>query len=106
MKGYAYVAACCVTKHGVIGLIRTLALETAKNGDVVVDTICPRYTETALTEGAIENITQKTSCFKDDTCNQLLRNNPQKRFIQPEDIANTVYHLSYLHVSGFPRSWK
>ena len=63
MKGYAYVAACCVTKHGVIGLTRELALETAKNGDVVVDTICPRYTETALTEGAIENITQKTSCF-------------------------------------------
>jgi len=48
VKGYAYVAACCVTKHGVIGLTRTLALETAKNGDVVVDTICPRYTETAL----------------------------------------------------------
>ena len=90
MKGSAYVAACCVTKHGVIGLTRTLALETAKNGDVVVDTICPGYTETALTEGAIENIAQKTGCFKDDTCNQLLRNNPQKRFIQPEYFANTV----------------
>jgi len=60
VKGYAYVAACCVTKHGVIGLTRTLTLETAKNGDVVVDTICPGYTETALTEGAIENIAQKT----------------------------------------------
>ena len=90
MKGYTYVAACSLTKHGVIGLTRELALETANNGDVVVDTICPRYTETVLTEGAIENITQKTSCFKDDTCNQLLRNNPQIRFIQPEDIANTV----------------
>ena len=90
MKGYAYVAACCVTKHGVIGLTSELDLETAKNGVVVVDTIYPRNTETSLTEGAIENITQKTSCFKDDTCNQLLRNNPQKRFIQPEDIANTV----------------
>ena len=51
---------------------------------------CPGYNETALTEGAIENISQKTICFKDDTCNQLLRNNPQKRFIQPEDIVNTV----------------
>ena len=90
MKGYAHVATCCVTKHGVIGLTRALALETVKNGDVVVDTICPRYTETALTEGAIENITQKTSCFKDDACNKLLRNSPQKLFIQPEDIANTV----------------
>ena len=90
MKGYAYVAACCATKHGVIGLTRALALETAKNGDVVVDTICPGYTETALTEGAIENIAQKSSFFKDDACNKLVRNSPQKRFIQPEDFANTV----------------
>ena len=90
MKGYAYVAACCATKHGVIGLTRTLSLETAKNGVVVVDAISQVYTETALTEGEIENIAQKTGCFKDDACNQLLRNNPQKRFIQPEDIANTV----------------
>ena len=37
-----------------------LALETAKNGIVIVDPICPENTETALTEGAIENITQKT----------------------------------------------
>ena len=90
MKGYAYVAACCATKHGVIGLTHALALEKAKNGVVVVDAICPGYTETALTDGAIENITQKTSCFKDDACNKLLRNSPLKRFIQPEDIANTV----------------
>ncbi len=60
MKGYAYVAACCATKHGVIGLTRALALETAKYCVVVVDAICPGYTETALTEGAIENIAQKT----------------------------------------------
>ena len=90
MKGYAYVAACCVTKHGVIGLTRALVLETVKNGVVDVDTVCPGYNETALTKGAIENITQKTSCFKDDACNKLQRNSPQKRFIQPEDIANTV----------------
>ena len=106
MKGYAYVAACCATKHGVIGLTRALALETAKNGVVVVDAICPGYTETALTEGAIENIAKKTGYFKDDACNQLLRNNPQKRFIKPEDIANTVYYLRYLQLSGFHRSWK
>ena len=85
---------------------RALALEPAKNGFVVVDVIFPWYTETALTEGAIENIAQKTGWFKDDACNQLLRNNPQKRFIQPEDIANTVYYLRYLQLSGFPRSRK
>ncbi|MEC7757523.1 MAG: hypothetical protein VX943_00545 [SAR324 cluster bacterium] len=89
-----------------IGLTHALALETAKNGVVIIDAIYPGYTETALTEGAIVNIAQKKSRFKDDACNQLLRNNPQKRFIKPEDIANTVYYLRYLQLSGFHRSWK
>ena len=106
MKGYAYVAACCVTKYGVIGLTRELALETAKNGVVVVDAIYPGYTETALTAGAIENIAQKTSCFKDDACKILLRNSPQKRFIQPEVIEKYRNYLRYLQESGFSRSWK
>ena len=60
MKSYAYVAACCATKHGVISLARTLALETTKNVVVVVDAICPGYTETVSTDGAIRNIAQKT----------------------------------------------
>jgi NAD(P)-dependent dehydrogenase (short-subunit alcohol dehydrogenase family) len=30
VKGYTYVAACCATKHGVIGLTRALALEQQK----------------------------------------------------------------------------
>ena len=90
MKGYTYVAACCVTKLWSDCLTSALVLETVKNGVVVVDTVCPGYNETALTEGAIENITQKTSCFKDDACNKLLRNSPYKRFIQSKDIANTV----------------
>ena len=64
MKGYPYVAACCATKHGVIGLTHALALQKAKNGVVVVDAICPGYTETALTEGAIENIAKKQAASK------------------------------------------
>ena len=64
MKGYAYVAACCVTKHGVIGLTSALVLETVKNGVVVVDIVCPGYNETALTEGAIENIAKKQATSK------------------------------------------
>ena len=89
-----------------IGLTHALALEIKKNGVVIIDAICQGYTETALTEGAIENIAQKTGCFKDDACNQLLRNNPQKRFIRLKDIANTVYYLRYLQLSGFLRSWE
>ena len=45
--GYAYVAAYCAAKHGVIGMTRSLALEVATRG-VTVNAVCPGYTETEM----------------------------------------------------------
>src|SRR5690606_6036192 len=43
--GYPYVSAYCAAKHGVIGLTRAVALETARQG-ITVNAVCPGYTET------------------------------------------------------------
>ncbi len=92
LKGYAYVAAYCAAKHGVIGMSRSLALEVAQKG-VTVNVVCPGYTETGLLGGSVANITDKTGMSEDEARAQLIESNPQGRFVSPKEVADTVAWL-------------
>jgi NAD(P)-dependent dehydrogenase (short-subunit alcohol dehydrogenase family) len=92
LKGYAYVAAYCAAKHGLVGLARALAVELAPRG-VTVNAVCPGYTETPLLEASLANIADKTGLTRDDAEASLKRLNPQRRFISPDEVAATVLWL-------------
>lgn len=92
LKGYAYVSGYCAAKHGLIGLTRALALEIAKTG-VTVNAVCPGYTQTPMLEQAINNIMSKTGQSRTEAEAALKANNPQGRFVQPEEVAQTVLWL-------------
>lgn len=89
LKGYAYVSAYCAAKHGVVGLTKALALELA-NTNITVNSVCPGYTETEILSKAVNNIIEKTGCSEEQAKQQLVASNPQKRFIQPAEVASMV----------------
>ncbi|MBC3917426.1 SDR family oxidoreductase [Undibacterium sp. CY18W] len=92
LKGYAYVSAYCAAKHGVIGLTRAVALEVAAKG-VTVNAVCPGYTETDIVKEAVANIVAKTGRTEEQAKAELAAGNPQKRLVQPQEVADAVLWL-------------
>ncbi len=90
--GYAYVSAYTAAKHGVVGLTKALALETARKG-ITVNAVCPGYTETEIVRGAIDTIMAKTGRSADEAMAELTARNPQGRLVQPEEVAAAVAWL-------------
>ena len=88
--GYPNVAAYCAAKHGVIGFTRALAEETR---DLTVNAVCPGYTETSIVDEAIGSIVEATGRSPADAREMLLRRNPQRRLVSPDDVAATVEWL-------------
>ena len=92
LRGYRYGSAYVAAKHGVIGLTRALALEVAERG-ITVNAVCPGYTDTDLVRDAIANITSRTGRSADEAREALIAGNPQRRMIQPVEVAQAVVWL-------------
>jgi len=90
LRGYAYVAPYVAAKHGVIGLMRALAMETAKSG-VTVNAVCPGFAETDMLARSIDEIVAKTGRGEAEARAALA--NPQGGFVTPEEVAAAVQWL-------------
>jgi len=99
LKGYAYVASYCAAKHAVVGLTRALAIELARKG-VTVNAICPGFVETPMTVESVRNIMSKTGRTEDQARADLAAMNPQKRLVQPEEIAAMAVQLALPAAGG------
>ncbi|HUE83386.1 MAG TPA: SDR family oxidoreductase [Pyrinomonadaceae bacterium] len=84
--GAPYIAAYSASKHGLLGLTRSVALEVAEKG-ITVNAICPGYVDTNMTTRGVENITQKTGRSTEETLETLKRMSPQNRLVTPEEVA-------------------
>jgi 3-hydroxybutyrate dehydrogenase len=92
LKGYAYVSAYCAAKHAVVGLVRSLALETATSG-VTINAVCPGYTDTDMVRESAARIAAKTGRPAEEAVAAMVRNNPLGRLITPDEVAGAVLFL-------------
>jgi NAD(P)-dependent dehydrogenase (short-subunit alcohol dehydrogenase family) len=91
--GYPYVTAYTASKHGLLGLTRSLALETARRG-VTVNAICPGYLNNELTRENARRMAERTGKSTEDVIALFAASAPQNRLIEPEEVASLALLLA------------
>ena len=93
LEGVPYAAHYAASKHALLGLTRSLALEVARKG-ITVNCVCPGFVDTEMTERSIENIVRATGRTPEQARKALEANSPAGRLIQPEEVGAAVVYLA------------
>jgi 3-hydroxybutyrate dehydrogenase len=85
----AYVSA----KHGLIGLVKTLALEGAEHG-ILATAVCPAYVRTPLVESQVAAQARAHGMPEERVLEEvILAPQAVKRLLEPAEVADTVAYL-------------
>ena len=92
IEGAKYIAHYSAAKHAVVGFTRSMALELKGSG-VTINTVCPGYVDTPMTERTIANVEERTHLSRDKALAAVLASSGQARLITPHEVAAAVLRL-------------
>jgi NAD(P)-dependent dehydrogenase (short-subunit alcohol dehydrogenase family) len=92
LRGAAYAAPYVASKHGAIGLMKSLAIEYARTG-LTVNAVCPAFVDTPMVDDSAARISKTTGRSADDARAALAAMNANGRLVTSEEVADAIAFL-------------
>ena len=92
LRGVPYAAHYAASKHGLLGLMRSMAAEYAKS-KMTVNAVCPGYVDTPMTDQSVARVSEITGRGEGDARSAITNMNASGRLVDPQAIANLVLTL-------------
>jgi NAD(P)-dependent dehydrogenase (short-subunit alcohol dehydrogenase family) len=92
LRGVPYAAHYAASKHGLLGLMRSLAAEYAKS-NLTVNAVCPGYVDTPMTDQSVARVSQITGRSEDESRSVITNMNASGRLVHPDAIATMILTL-------------
>ena len=99
LKGGAMAAPYVASKHGAVGLMRSLALEYARTG-LTVNAICPSFVDTPMVDDSADRIASATGKSIEDARAVLARLNGNGRLLTVDEVSHAILQLCMPGASG------
>ena len=93
LRGGPTIAAYAASKHGVLGLVRSVALEVAKRG-ITCNAICPGFVDTPLAEAAVQSVQGRYGLDRDAALAKVVEGNPMARLVTPAEVVAAALFLA------------
>ena len=92
LRGVPYAAHYAASKHGLLGLMRSMAAEYAKS-KMTVNAICPGYVDTPMTDQSVARVSEITGRSEGDARIAITSMNASGRLVDPAAIASIILML-------------
>jgi NAD(P)-dependent dehydrogenase (short-subunit alcohol dehydrogenase family) len=92
LRGVPYAAHYAASKHGLLGLMRSLAAEYAKT-NLTVNAVCPGYVDTPMTDQSVARVSEITGRSEGDSRSIITNMNASGRLVDPQAVGNLILTL-------------
>lgn len=93
LQGGSNIAPYAASKHGVLGLVRSVAKEVAKSG-ITCNAICPGFVDTEMADAAARSVMDRFEVPRDKAISMITSGNPMARLIAPEEVVSVALFLA------------